>query len=211
MVTLRRAQACVAIPLFALIVGGCATTRHPSIGKAGASTSHPTPAPRSASSSTAPTEQATAPPTLSPCVYPDASGLQNLELDSNLVVTATINSAVPVPSTPAGAGGQSVPTFAMTSVKVLARNAAASTTLPTTIVSYWPLTPGKYLFFLGGAENNSPVGGLNGMFRVSGNTLLLSCTTLDSLTSPVAAAGTPPTVAAFVAAIPSVLPAIETG
>lgn len=147
-------------------------------------------------------------PTLPPCRYPSPAELSSLEDDSILVVTAAVPTASAAPvSTVPGIGGYSATVGAVpiTQVTVVAQRPGVQLT-PSSVLTPWSMPPGEYLLFLTGTQANIPTHGLWGIYRVSGHRLLMSCLTAGNLTQPSPAAGTPPDLASFVAAIPPTLP-----
>lgn len=201
----------VVIALITLAASGCASN-------AGATRSTPGAPTVSPSASTAASSVASFAPhpheTTGPCQYPSTTDLLNLEYDSTLVVEATIPVATATSSQVGTLNGQAVtvPVTPITDVKVIARRPGVpSTVTPSTVTGGWAsyLPVGQYLIFLGGAGSNTPTSGMSGFFRISDGSLYLQCSSADDLTMPVAAAGTPPSLATFAQSIPSSLPTLK--
>lgn len=155
-----------------------------------------------------PTFRARAVPTMAPCQYPTSADILALEYDSSLVIKATVLATSPPSSTTVpGVGGASasVAVVPITHVKVLARRAGVQVT-PSSVLTPWSMAPGEYLLFLTGAQANIPTHGLWGIYRISGQQVLMSCVTVDHPARPTPAAGTPPEFASLVTEIPPSLP-----
>lgn len=149
-------------------------------------------------------------PTQRPCVVPSASDLAALASESSVVVEATIGTAA-ASKMDLGTGSSALTVYQtpLSAVKVLshAPNLSAQAAAPTAIngVGFsWSdtLAPGRYLLFV--LANGEPTEGFYGIFDISAGTLSRHCPNYQDPDHPLAAKGTPPSVAVAEGEIPPI-------
>lgn len=147
-------------------------------------------------------------PAVGPCVYPSPAELDSIGTASAVVVEATVLGPT---VTPAPGSNESVWTYPLGNVSVLLKRPGYA--VPTAVTelgtaSLGLLSPGKYILFLasGGGPEYYVAGGMEGAFAITGaSTVERFCVNYEDPASPLTAEGSPPTLAAFMAELPSSL------